>query len=133
VRWERAPRGLRSGFVEDWPAHHVFVEFARERTAEAAAFLWEKIARVHAIQAAYNIEAAFLPSGHLRTFLFPRAPGPEITLEGSGTLSPNFGGWELTGDIVVPTREIFAWIQAHPDLAARMTHDRLRVTTRPVP
>jgi hypothetical protein len=85
------------------------------------------------LNVAYNLEFVGLAEKQFRVFLFPRRPGGDVPVPGVGALSPNFGGWELSGDIVIPTHEIFIWCQGHPAEAARLTEGRLRDTTRTPP
>jgi hypothetical protein len=123
---------LAIGRVAGWPAAHLFVEGGPDGIETAARVLWRWLQPVHERNSAYNIEAVALPGDRFRAFLFPRRPAPDAEVPGAGTLSADFGGWECSGDIVIPTREILAWIRAHPDHALRLTEKRLRETTREV-
>ncbi|MBI4603025.1 MAG: hypothetical protein HY721_13790 [Planctomycetes bacterium] len=137
--FEARPRVLRRegpvevGAVDGWPARHVVVEAASERIQEVSRALWEEVRKVNDRNAAYNLEAALLPGGRVRAALFPRRHAPDREVPGAGVLSTNFGGWEMSGDIVIPTREILEWIRSHPDEARRLTTRRLEETTRGVP
>lgn len=125
--------GLRIGRIADWPACHVCVECSFQLFAAAARWLWRRILAIHDLNVAYNLELLERGQGLFRACLFPRAPGPEVEIPGCGTLSPNFGGWELSGDIVIPSEALMDWIEAHPIDADRITRERLQVTTRAVP
>jgi hypothetical protein len=125
--------GIRLGEIRGWPARHVFVEGDFARARKASGTLWEKLRRLNEINVAYNLEVEHRGLDTFRASLFARHYGPELEVPGGGRLNPNFGGWELTGDIVVPTREIFDWVRAHPEEASRVTAERLRQTTRAPP
>jgi hypothetical protein len=125
--------GLRFGRVPDWPARHVFVEADSSRCGAAARFLWARLRTLNEWNVAYNLEVIERGGGRFISFLFPRAPGAPIRMPDGDTLSPNFGGWELSGDIVVPTRGIFEWIRSHPREALEITKQRLHDTTRASP
>ena len=127
-----ANKGLKAGIVPDWPAHHLFFDLGGGGIHEASERLWEKVRELNSLNVAYNIEVVALPGGAFRAFLFPRKPAAPLEVPGVGSLSPDFGGWELSGDIVVPTREILDWVRLNPGEAARLTEKRLRETTRPV-
>ena len=66
------------------------------------------------------------------------ASGPETTelqtiLEDiHRELSPRFGGWELSGDVVIYDEEVFEWVCAHPGEADRIAWERLRDGTRDI-
>ena len=123
---------LAVGRIAGWPASHLFVEGGTEGIEAAARLLWRWLEPVHARSSAYNIEAVALPGERFRAFLFPRHPAPDAEVPGAGTLSADFGGWECSGDIVIPTRAILDWIGSHPGEALRLTEKRLRETTRDV-
>lgn len=124
-------KGSKIGTIPDWPAHHIFVDGAVDDFSTLASLLWERVRALNALNIAYNVEAVVSPDSRFRVFLFPRHPAPPVQVEDAGTLSPNFGGWELGGDIVVPTQEILEWVQTHPEEARRVTERRLREGTRP--
>jgi hypothetical protein len=92
------------GRIAGWPANHLFVEGGTEGIDAAALLLWRWLQPIHARSSAYNIEAVALPGGRFRAFLFPRHPAPDAAVPGAGMLSADFGGWECSGDIVIPTR-----------------------------
>ena len=125
--------GVRIARIADWPAHHVFVECSFRLLEAAARWLWQRILAIHDLNVAYNLELLEPGEGIFRAFLFPRAPGPDVEIPGCGALSPNFGGWELSGDLVIPSNSMMDWIEAHAEDAARITRERLEVTTRAVP
>jgi hypothetical protein len=117
------------GRVASWPARHVLLQAPAGAVAALARALWLDVEELNAQNVAYNLDAMH-HRGRLRAALFPRHPGAEIVIPGAGVLDPNFGGWELTGEIVIPTREILEWIRRHPREAHEMTTRRLRETTR---
>ena len=123
-------KGSRPGAIPDWPAHHIFFDGAVNDAATLASVLWERVHALNALNVSYNIEAFISPENRFRVFLFPRHPAPPMEVKGVGTLSPNFGGWELSGNIVIPTREILEWIKKHPEEARRLTERRLQEGTR---
>jgi hypothetical protein len=123
-------KGLRLGTIPDWPAHHIFVDGTVDDSSTLASILWERVRALNALNVAYNVEAVVSPDNRFRVFLFPRHPAPPMEVQDAGTLSPNFGGWELSGDIVVPTREILGWIKNHPEEARQLTERRLKEGTR---
>jgi hypothetical protein len=122
--------GVRVGEVPSWPAAHLFVEAGPERTRAAAVRLWQEIEVLNRLGAAYNLEAVALGDGRYRAFLFPRRPAPPIAIDGLGVLSSNIGGCELSGHLVVPSRDLFEWLRARPAEANAITTRRLRETTR---
>lgn len=124
--------GVREGSVAGWPARAFALEAEPSASRRAAEVLWERIARLSERDVAYNLELRRLPDA-FRALLFARRPAPDLEIPGAGTLSANFGGWELSGDIVVPTRSVFAWLRAHPDDAADLMYRRLAESTREVP
>jgi hypothetical protein len=129
----RVENGLEVGIAKDWPAHHLVLEGRASQVHDAAAALWQRVRALNELNVAYNIEAVARPEGAFSLFLFPRKPAGPIEVPGTGALSPDFGGWELSGDVVIPTREVLEWIRLHPAEAASLTARRLRETTRPVP
>ncbi|MGQ9589332.1 MAG: hypothetical protein ACUVYA_03445 [Planctomycetota bacterium] len=124
--------GVRAGPVRAGPARAFALEAEPNAFRRAAEVLWERIARLTASEAAYNLEVRRLPHG-FRALLFARRPAPDLEIPGAGILSANFGGWELSGDIVIPTRPVFAWLRAHPEEAAELLRRRLAESTREVP
>jgi hypothetical protein len=132
AEFSAAQGSLRVGQAVGWPASHRFADGGPGDEARAAALLWEWVGQSHARNAAYNLEMVALPARRFRAFLFPRRPAPPAEVPGAGMLSADFGGWELSGDIVIPTRELLDWVREHPDEARRLTEKRLRETTRPV-
>jgi hypothetical protein len=125
--------GVRVARVAEWPACHVFVECSLQDFRAAARWIWRRILPIHELNVAYNLELLEPADGILRACLFPRAPGPDVDIPGCGALSSNFGGWELSGDMVIPSSAMMDWIEAHPDEATQITRERLRATTRAVP
>ncbi len=126
----RSEEGLRVGRMESWPAAHLLVEGLTSETRAISEVIWREANALNDLNVAYNLEGVLLGEEGLRVFLFPRHPGPDTEVAGLGSLNPNFGGWELTGDIVIPTKEILEWIRRHPADATRLTTKRLRETTR---
>jgi hypothetical protein len=128
----RIEEGLRVGTVEGWPARHIVVDGSLETHAPLASVLWRETRALNELNVAYNVEIVTFRDGRLRAFLFPRSPAPDACVPGAGDLTANFGGWEMSGDIVIPTREILEWIRRNPADAERLTAKRLRETTRAV-
>lgn len=122
--------GLKVGRYPEWPARHLFVDGALEDIPSAALCLWERLRRIHELDAAYNIEVATMGPRKFRAFLFPRRPVPPLAVPGIGELDWTPGGWELSGDIVVAKEELFDWVRRHPSQALRLTRERLRQSTR---
>ena len=122
--------GAVRGDIGGWPARHVAVDASRESIPAASALLWDSLLGVHARSAAYNVELMLRGDGVLRAVLYPRAPTEPTRIPGLGELNTSFGGWELSGDFIVPTRQIFDWIVAHPEEAEEMSTRRLETTTR---
>lgn len=115
------------GRIAAWPARH---KLYRSRNGEAlGAALWADLQRIDARDIAYNVEATSLGTAELAVLLFPRAPVGDLKLPGAGPLSGDFGGFELTGGVVVPTRAIFDWIRSHPAEARSLFSERLRAST----
>jgi hypothetical protein len=123
---------LTIGRIAGWPATHLFLDGGTDGIEAAARLIWRWLQPIHDRNAAYNVQAIALAGGRFRAFLFPRRPAPDAAVPGAGTLSADFGGWECTGDIVIPSREILEWVRARPEEARRLTEKRLRETTREV-
>jgi len=130
ARLLRFEEGLEVGRIDPWPAHHVLVDGRPDEFTAIAEVIWREVSALNEVNSAYNLEAAFTHGDRIRAFLFPRRPAPAATVPGAGPLSSNFGGWELTGDIVIPTREILEWIAGNPRAAHELTTRRLQETTR---
>jgi hypothetical protein len=92
--------------------------------------IWEAVERAHARNGAYNLEVVPRDDGSVRAIFYARAPAESVEIAGVGVLDTKFGGCELTGDFVVERREVFDWLGAHPEEAARLSEARLRETTR---
>jgi hypothetical protein len=126
-----SPDGVERTMIPGWPAHHRFY-----RSADGGALsrtLWADVSRVGARDIAYNLEVAAGEGGRVAAVLFPRAPVEDLLLAEGRTLPGDFGGFELSGAVVVPTREAFQWITAHPGQAVALVLDRLRQGTCPLP
>lgn len=121
---------VRVGRIESWPARHVLIEGPAGEVPLLAEVLWDLVRPLNARNTAYNIDLGVDSRRQIRILLFPRRPAPAEEIPGVGTLSANFGGWELSGDFVIPTPEIMAWIRQNPAAAERLTTKRLRETTR---
>jgi hypothetical protein len=55
------------------------------------------------------------------------------TVPGIGVISGDFGGFELSGNVVVPARMLFDWVRAHPAQAVEMVAARMRAGTAEPP
>ncbi len=130
-RIEGASGGVEIGRIPDWPARHRLYR-SRDGAALAEA-VWGDVARIDALDRAYNLEVAPRAEGDLVAALFPRAPTADLELPGAGTLSGDFGGFELSGSVVVPSRPIFEWVQSHPEESAALVRERMRAGTRQPP
>ena len=122
--------GVSCGCLGGWPARHVAVDAPRESIPEAAALLWDRLLSVHARSAAYNIELMLRDDNVLRAVLYARSPAKPARIADVGELHTGFGGWELSGDFIVPTRRLFDWMEARPEEAEKISTLRLRETTR---
>ena len=60
---------------------------------------------------------------------FPRAPVEDLKPPSGGTLGGDFGGFELSGSVVVPNREVFDWVRAHPGESVAFILERMRSGT----
>jgi hypothetical protein len=147
----RTEESLLVGRIDDWAAHHVTIDADPRKRRALAHVLWREVQEVQNRNWAFNFEAALYPDGRMRAFLFPRRPAPAAVVReveavasvhsetgagaraGAGVWSANFGGWELTGDLVVPTRQLLDWIRAKPAEANALTARRLEESTRPPP
>ena len=134
---ERPPRihsssgGVERGEIPDWPAHHRLYRSADE-TALAGA-LWSDIQEINALDHAYNMDLVPGPDRALVALLFPRAPLEDIQVPGGHTLPGDFGGFELTGGVVVGARASFDWIRSNPEEARKLHLERLEASTIPPP
>jgi hypothetical protein len=122
--------GLTVGRYPEWPARHLFVDGTNEDFGSVAACLWEQLRRIDQLDVAYNVEVVPTGAREFRAFLFPRRPTPALELPGIGPIDWTPGGWELSGDLVIATEELFAWVRHHPSEALRITRERLRRSTR---
>jgi len=122
---------VERGAISDWPARH---RLYRSRDGEAlATALWADVRAVVALDRAYNVEILALGEGDLLALLFPRSPVGDLSLPDGNVLSGDFGGFELTGGVVVPGRSIFQWVQSHPREAVRRMIERIREGTSEPP
>jgi hypothetical protein len=121
---EREAGGVETGRIPDWSAHH---RLYRSRDAAALArALWGDLEAIDREDIAYNIEVFPPADGRLVVLLFPRAPVPDLHLPWGDVIRGDFGGFELTGSVVVPTARAFDWVRAHPDEAAALMVERMR-------
>ena len=127
ARIDGAAGGVEIGRIPDWPAHHRLYR-ARDGAALAAA-LWRDVAEINRLDIAYNLEISPREDGRLACALFPRAPTRELELPGGGSLSADFGGFELTGGVVVPDRRLFEWVRTRPEESAALIRERIRTGT----
>ena len=121
---------LTIGRTPHWPARHRFVEGPAAAFSDAAAVLWRFVSAAHARDAAYNMEIATLPGNRLRAYFFLRRGAPPREIPDVGFLSPNMGGCELSGHLVLPDEAMFEWTKAQPRAANQCTEQRLTETTR---
>ena len=84
---------------------------------------------INRLDIAYNLEISPREDGRLVVALFPRAPSAELALPGGGSLSADFGGFELTGGVVVPNRRLFEWVRSRPGESAALIRERMRAGT----
>ncbi len=115
------------GQIPDWPARHRLYRSRNERIL--AEFIWADVEIIDRLDMAYNLEVSPRETGDLIGILFPRAPIEDIRIPSIGTLPGNFGGYELSGNVVVPGREVFEWIRSHPREAVALTLERMRAGT----
>lgn len=129
-RLTAAREGVESGEAAGWAAHH---RAWRSQDPDALARqVWAAVEPINRRDSAYNLEAASRPDGSVVAFLFPRAPTEDLRLPGGTVLSGDFGGFELSGSVVVPDRTIFDWVREHPAEAAEIVTRRIREGTAPV-
>ena len=121
---------IEQSTIADWPASCFAVDATRENLEAAADEIWDHIVGVHARNGAYNVEILRLDAERVRAIIFPRCPAEPTRIPNVGELMTNFGGWELSGDFVIPTRELFEWLRDHPEEAIAISEKRLRETTR---
>ena len=130
VESEAGGGAARRGTLLGWDAKNITVDMSGGAEEAAASLLWESLEPVHSRRSAYNLEIQPLESGAARAVLYPRAPAANVTIPGVGVLETNFGGWELSGDFVIPSAEVFSWLRDHPDEARAIAERRLAETTR---
>jgi len=119
------------GQIPDWPARHRLYRSRNKGPLSAA--IWSDVERINQRNIAYNLEISPRENGDLLSLLFPRAPLEDIRLPTGSVLTGDFGGFELTGSVVVPAREIFEWIRAHPREALDRILERMhRGTSWPI-
>lgn len=124
-----APLGPEAGRLPAWEIPHV-LHHGTDLPALATA-IWPAVERVTELGCAYNLEIAVGgPDGHTAVALFARAPLPPTTIPGFGEFSNRYGGWELSGDVVIYDEDVFDWICEHPEEADALAWRRLRDGTR---
>jgi hypothetical protein len=130
-RIETGAQDVEIGGIPDWPARHRL--YRSRDTAALALAIGRDVASIDARDAAYNLEIAPGAGGLFTALLFPRAPVADQTVPGIGVISGDFGGFELSGNVVVPARKLFEWVRAHPTEAVRLVIARIRAGTSAPP
>ena len=128
---------VRQGELLDWPGRHRIVEAPVERWRELCTATWDLVDRLHQRNVAYNLELRVgegvgSSAAHLVSLLFARRPAGPTSRAGMVPLSAGFGGWELTGDFVLPTTAWMDWVESHPEEAEQLARQRLTETTRAI-
>jgi hypothetical protein len=122
--------GATCGKLAGWDVPHRYyrgfapVEVARET--------WDDLQSLLGLDIAYNLELIAAADGSVAAALFPRAPIEDVDIPGVGSLPGRFGGWELSGDVVVYTRAVFDWVGEHGAAAVELAWRRLRSGTRDI-
>jgi hypothetical protein len=130
-RIQAVEQGVEVGEIPDWPARHRL--YRSRDTAALARAIWRDLASIDARDAAYNLEIGPGADALFTALLFPRAPVGGQAIPGIGTLSGDFGGFELSGNVVVSVRKLFDWVRAHPARAVGMVTARMRAGTADSP
>lgn len=127
LRLEASGGEVERGAAIGWPAHHALF---RSRSACALAeSLWSSIERITRQDSAFNLEIVPLSDRSLLAFLFHRAPVGDLVLPDGSQLSKDFGGFELTGGVVVPTQQGFEWVTQNQREAVALVFERLMSST----
>ena len=100
-------------------------------TGRLAQRIWEDFRAILDLDCAFNLEIFASRSG-LGAALFARRPVDAVEIPGVGTFTSRFGGFELTGNVVVYDRNVFDWMRERPERAAEMAWDRLQRGTRDI-
>ncbi len=115
--------------LPDWDIPHFF--YHGSDLKQLATSIWPHVEKATEADCAYNLEIAVGPDQeHTTVALFPRAPLPPITIPGFGEFSNRYGGWELSGDVVIYDQDVFDWVQENPEEADALAWRRLRDGTR---
>lgn len=122
--------GMERGRLPHWQIPHRLYRSAD--LASLSESVWDDVERCHRRDCAYNVEIAAGRAHDVTAAVFPRAPLDPIELDGIGAISARFGGWELSGDVVIYDPAVFDWVRDHPDEAAALARDRLARGTRSV-
>lgn len=121
---------LFKGRMPGWEYPHRLYRSSRpELVAEP---LWADARRAVSLDIAFNVEMAAEEGEAVTAAFFARAPVPPIRIEGAGELSNRFGGWELTGEVVVYDRPVYDWLAERPKEAVKIARERLRAGTRDI-
>ncbi len=120
--------GVETGRIPDWPARHRL--WIAKDGAALAEEIWKDVRPLDAEDRAYNLQITPRPEEDLLAILFPRAPIEDVALPGGLALSGDFGGFELTGGVALSSRDVFAWVKAHPAEAKALIFERMARSTR---
>jgi hypothetical protein len=132
---EGSPAGAleTAGSIPGWDVPHRL-----HASADAGALarrVWADVERVIALDVAFTVIVRPCDDDRLAAAFVARAPVEPIAppgVEGAGALPARFGGFELTGSVVVHERPLFEWARKHPRQAAALARERLRRGTRGV-
>ncbi len=117
--------------IDDWPGAHTLR--VSSDAADIATSMWEIARRANELNVAYTLAVRSSDEGLLAAAFFARAPLDPLPVPGGGELSNRFGGFEVTGAVVVYDPAVFEWVRAHPEDALELARARLRAGTRPLP
>jgi hypothetical protein len=107
-------------------------------TRQLADRIWEDARQVVELDYAFNLEIFAsekkpnVGEYGLGAALFVRHPVEPVEIPDVGTFAGRFGGFELTGNVVVYDKAVYDWMQARPELAAEMAWKRLKRGTRDI-
>lgn len=116
--------------IKDWNAPHRL--YISSDASLLALHLWEDVKKAIELDSAFTLAMAVGESGTLATLFFARSPIKPPKFDGFGQLPAKFGGFELTGAVVIYEHESFKWIQANPGAAVDLAWARLQEGTREI-